>query len=441
MPYENEHSARVRDPKDFDQNSFRRKNISPGIDIIIGKLDGGDKTETQTYRFDASKFTEAEVKQWLQDHDITYISFEAAKSEMNIYMLPIIGVIGEDFKYSDLLMHLNRAKDSSVIKLIIDSPGGFVDEAEKMKNTLESSGKTIMATNSGDVASAAVSIFLTAKKEYRTFNPVKGEFLIHYPYLSPLDGGATGTSDEIAQVAGELKQMEKQISKQYEKATGTESNILIGFMSENKPLTEQQIQELGFATIIKTQELKAVAYYKSNNYKMETKEIKEKLNVFEVAINKIVKLLSPRALMIKDVNGKEIDFGNEIETPDQIKVGVKATIDGSPAVGDFVLQTGETYKFEGGELKEIIQAGSENEEMKKLREENEKLKADLSEAQLKITEQESSLKSSKEEMTKLSTEFYAFRNQFSKGDPNNSAIPGGDSKKVLMTKEEFEKCL
>ena len=40
----------------------------------------------------------------------------------------------------------------------------------------------------------------------------------------------TGTSDEIASVADDLKDMEKTFSKRYEKATGTDSNIITGFM-------------------------------------------------------------------------------------------------------------------------------------------------------------------------------------------------------------------
>jgi len=81
-PYPNEHSARVRDPEDFIPESFRRKNIEDGIDIIIGKLKGGDGSMVvQAYRFDASKFTAAQAKKWLKDHDIEYISFEEAKKD------------------------------------------------------------------------------------------------------------------------------------------------------------------------------------------------------------------------------------------------------------------------------------------------------------------------------------------------------------------------
>ena len=347
--------------------------------------------------------------------------------KQNIYMLPINGVIGEDFKYTDLLMHLNRAKDSSIIKLIINSPGGFVEEADKIRDSLENCGKSIIATNSGDVASAAVDIFLVAPKSERTFNPLRGEFLIHFPFLSPEDGGVTGTSDEIASVADDLKDMEKIFSKRYEKATGTDSNIITGFMGENIPLTPEQIEGLGFATLIK-QELKAVAYYKPKINEMENKEVMKKLSAFEVILKKIASFIKPKALMLQDVNGVEIDFGNEIETPEQIVVGVKATIDGSPATDDHTMPTGEVYKFEAGELKEIVPVETENEEMQKLREENESLKTQLAESQAKAQEAETTLENVNGELTKLNKDFYAFRNQFSKGDTGENTGESGKSK-------------
>lgn len=83
MPYPNEHAARVRQPGDFEKDSFRRKTIATGIDIIIGKLKGGDGSMvTQAYRFNAKVFTADEAKKWLKDHKISYISFEAASGKM-----------------------------------------------------------------------------------------------------------------------------------------------------------------------------------------------------------------------------------------------------------------------------------------------------------------------------------------------------------------------
>jgi len=79
-PYPNEHSARIREPEDFDDSTFRSKDVETGIRIIIGKLKGAtgedDPMVIQAYRFDDQKFTVSEAKKWLKDHDIKYIKFE-----------------------------------------------------------------------------------------------------------------------------------------------------------------------------------------------------------------------------------------------------------------------------------------------------------------------------------------------------------------------------
>ncbi|HUV84723.1 MAG TPA: HK97 family phage prohead protease [Methanosarcinales archaeon] len=94
MPYENEHSARLKDPDDFDPDSFRRKadgtiyghiKVPETIDVIWGKLKGANKPSDypipQALRFPTKDWTVAEAKKWLKDNDIKYISFEAAESE------------------------------------------------------------------------------------------------------------------------------------------------------------------------------------------------------------------------------------------------------------------------------------------------------------------------------------------------------------------------
>jgi hypothetical protein len=82
MPYENEHSARVRDPGDFEPGSFRRKNITRGVDLILGRLKGKTTMTAQAYRFDKSVFTVAEAKEWLKEHKVEYISFEPASKSL-----------------------------------------------------------------------------------------------------------------------------------------------------------------------------------------------------------------------------------------------------------------------------------------------------------------------------------------------------------------------
>jgi len=81
MPVEtvgNEIRVRVEEPESFDQDSFRRITISKsqGIDAIIGKKIGSDKTTVQAFRFDKQKWTEASAKTWVEDHGYTIKSVD-----------------------------------------------------------------------------------------------------------------------------------------------------------------------------------------------------------------------------------------------------------------------------------------------------------------------------------------------------------------------------
>ena len=79
-PYPNEHAARLEDPDKYE--SFRRKNNEggEGIDFIYGILPEGG-AELQAIRFDKDRFTPAEAKAWLNDHDFKAILFEEATGE------------------------------------------------------------------------------------------------------------------------------------------------------------------------------------------------------------------------------------------------------------------------------------------------------------------------------------------------------------------------
>lgn len=90
MPYQNEHAARIIDPAKFDPDSFRRKEIAAGVNIIIGKLKGETTMTAQAYRFDNAKFTPDEAKKWLKDNNIKNISFEPSMEEKSIDMTTLI---------------------------------------------------------------------------------------------------------------------------------------------------------------------------------------------------------------------------------------------------------------------------------------------------------------------------------------------------------------
>jgi hypothetical protein len=78
-PYPNEHAARMRDPGDFQDGSFRSKTLPNGVRMIMGRLKGETTLTVQAYRFPKSKFTAAQARKWLKDHKISCKSFEPAE--------------------------------------------------------------------------------------------------------------------------------------------------------------------------------------------------------------------------------------------------------------------------------------------------------------------------------------------------------------------------
>jgi HK97 family phage prohead protease len=91
MPYPNHHAARLRDPGDFDADSYRTtkggtmygsKKVPATVLIVWGKLKDkagpSDQPIPQSLRFPTESWTAAEAKKWLNDNEIKTILFEPA---------------------------------------------------------------------------------------------------------------------------------------------------------------------------------------------------------------------------------------------------------------------------------------------------------------------------------------------------------------------------
>lgn len=81
-PLPGEHSCRLRDPGDFQSDSFRRtsrKHDGNEYHVIMGRLKGEDTMTEQAYRYSKSTWSEAEARSHCRGHD--GIGFEAASDE------------------------------------------------------------------------------------------------------------------------------------------------------------------------------------------------------------------------------------------------------------------------------------------------------------------------------------------------------------------------
>lgn len=78
-PYPNEHAARITDPAKYDEFAREADAGGLGIDFIYGMVEGS--SELQAIRFDADRFTAAQAREWLAEHEFEPIEFEEATGE------------------------------------------------------------------------------------------------------------------------------------------------------------------------------------------------------------------------------------------------------------------------------------------------------------------------------------------------------------------------
>ena len=381
MPLPNEHSARVRDPGDFDQDSFRRKNITAGVDIIAGHLKGETTMTTQTYRLKADKFTVKEAKQWLKDNNVDYISFEAAtgsKDFSDIAILKIYGDIGEpDKKHPDNISanivsdFLDQNKDATAITVKINSRGGDVQEGWAIHDLLKNSGKKIKTIGEGKIYSIATIVFLAGSEREIMSN---ADGLIHNPFIPGNNLSGDYTSNDLLSIAEGVAQEEAKILDFYVENTGSLKEKLAEYMLNDTKLSAEDMLNLGFATKI-IEPVKAYAYIKSlNKFKMEEKDVKTFGEKLDAIIAKIAAFsrLPAKDQTLKDKDGKEFKLEKESGAP---AVGDKATPDGS-----FVMADGKTIVIANGAISEIKELVAAKTELELAKAEIEKLKGELATA-------------------------------------------------------------
>lgn len=84
-PLPNEHAARLISPSNVVPGSYRRKNVKGGsIGLLFAQVRGagngprGGSMKLASVRFRAAHFTPAQAKEWMREHGLRPILFEAA---------------------------------------------------------------------------------------------------------------------------------------------------------------------------------------------------------------------------------------------------------------------------------------------------------------------------------------------------------------------------
>lgn len=421
MPLPSEHSCRQRDPGDFDEKSFSRKNIADGVDIIAGHLKGETTMTTQTYRLKADKFTVAEAKQWLKDNDVTCKSFETASGSKNMEnaVIKIYEDIGEDIEHPENITvktvskFLEENKNASEIIVKINSRGGDVQEGWAIYDLLTNSGKKIKTIGEGKVYSIATIVFLAGTEREIMKN---ADGLIHPPFIPPYTLSDQYESDDLLKIAEALKQEESKILDFYVEKTGTPAEKLAEYMKEDTKLSAEDMLSLGFATKI-IEPVKAYAYYKlKNNCIMNENDVKTFGQKIDTILEKIKGLsrLPAKDQTLKDKDGKEFKLEKESGYP---TIGDKASPDGT-----YVMADGKTIVIENGvvkDVKELLAAKTElelaNEKIADLQKQldAEKTKvSDAEKAKSSLVAAEASFKAKEAEVKGLVTELQNLKNQW-----------------------------
>jgi ATP-dependent protease ClpP protease subunit len=298
--------------------------------------------------------------------------------------IEIKGIIGQDYTFKQLVNDFAAAKDEQ-IRLFIDSVGGYVEDGERMAEFIAKKADRFESVqNSGNVASIASSVFLALPFEKRYFNPSNGVALIHNPYISPKDmKGMDTTAAGLSYLSSEMHDSENRIAHYIARQTAADIDVVRALMEINEPLSEEQLESINFAQIMRFQ---AVAYLKTN--KMEKEDVETMINQsHETLWGRFVALFNRRinfvAIVMTDANGSQIEFPDVPEGTSPAVGDTARMVDGGTPSGEIVMADGSTFVFEAGVLKEIRPAVEEEDKAEKIEEQ-----PDMEALQARITELE-----------------------------------------------------
>jgi ATP-dependent protease ClpP protease subunit len=162
----------------------------------------------------------------------------------------------------DVITQVQANQNAESFLIHIKSPGGLVDEGNRIYEYLESlksQGFQVDTISDGDIGSIATKIFLAGQN--RTIHEGH-EFFIHNPWTQP----QPGDSNQIGLELQALKQTEAELRAFYQQHTKITDIGLKGLMDKQTGMTADQALTLGFATKkISTSKVKAFALLNKND--------------------------------------------------------------------------------------------------------------------------------------------------------------------------------
>ena len=302
-------------------------------------------------------------------------------------MIYIKGIIGKDVKLVDVVAAA-KADTDPVLRVMIDSPGGYVEEGKQIYRFLkaEKAKRQVDTYARGECASMAAQIFIVGQNRY-----IGCEYMIHNPAISAPKGQRM-ESGELREHADYLDELKREAIVEYMEVTGLDEQTLSDFMDNETWLSPDQCVELGFAT--QKYEFKAVALYGDCENKQEVKPKSNKMSRISKIKEGVAMMVSailgdePEAtsMDLTDVNGNVLTVEREEGDP---MIGDAATPDGS-----YTMPDGKTIVVAGGVITEIVEPEPS---------ELDELKSQLAEKDAEIARLTEELTKSKSQATQAAT--------------------------------------
>lgn len=286
-----------------------------------------------------------------------------------------------------------KAEDDKEIVLKINCNGGSCIEGYAIYDKLRAQeGCTITAEVEGECSSMATIILLAASVRRATKN---ARVCIHKPRICYFFRDEM-TEDEALKVYNDLKDETDRMMSIYVERTGSTRETLEPLMKQDKYITVEEAKTLGFINEI-IEPVTAVKINQfnnqnSNNMKESKKEPGALANAFKL-IGQALGITGDKtdeqtvAMTLNTDDGQTIEIERESGDPE---VGDIASPD-----GEFKMPDGKTIVIEEGKITEIKPAETteeddpDDDEIARLKDENENLKKQLEEAkaQKKTTEE------------------------------------------------------
>ena len=259
-------------------------------------------------------------------------------------MIFINGIIGKDVTLLGVVAAA-KADNEPILRVMIDSPGGYVEEGRQIYAFLKNyKDRPVHTYARGTCASMAAQIFIAGSQRF-----IGCEYMIHNPAIAP--EGERMESSDLRGHADYLDALKKEAIKEYVEVTGLDAQVISDFMDNETWIQPDQAISLNFATA--KYEIKAVALYGEAQIKSSKTKQKESMknSKLKAAVSQFIDSMfgggaDPVSLDLTDVNGNVLTVERETGDP---QVGDVAMPDGEYTMADGVVIT-----VAGGVISDIV---------------------------------------------------------------------------------------